>query len=390
MFETALEILGGRVAFGAGRIDGLGGDVIALAGPEARVLLVADPGVTAAGLTGRAEAALAARALPCAVFTEVRSDPLASQIDAAAEAARAGGAGIVVGLGGGSALDVAKMAAGVATADKPAAAYALQCDPFSDAVLPVVAVPTTAGTGAEMTQSMVYSLENGAKVWCDAGNLRPRLALLDPALTTGLPAGLTAATGADALVHAMESITSRRTKPQTRTPALEAIRLVRAWLPVALREPDNLEARGAMQLAACLAGLAIDSGGTAVAHALGHALGVLGHVHHGRAVAVSLRAALPGNAAAWPREHATVALAFDLVGADDRALAAALPAAFDGFLREIGLEIGLGDRGLGPEDAARLAAETRKPENQPMLKSNSRALGEAELLELAREILSAD
>jgi alcohol dehydrogenase class IV len=389
MFETALEILGDRVAFGTGRIDGLGEDVTALAGPEARVLLVADPGVTAAGLTGWAEAALAAHALPCVVFTEVRSDPLASQIDAAAEAARACGAGIVVGLGGGSALDVAKMAAGVATADKPAAAYALECDPFSDAVLPVVAVPTTAGTGAEITQSMVYSLENGAKVWCDAGNLRPRLALLDPVLTSGLPAGLTAATGADALVHAMESITSRRTKPETKAPALEAIRLVRAWLSVALREPDNLEARGAMQLAACLAGLAIDSGGTAVAHALGHALGVLGHVHHGRAVAVSLRAALPGNAAAWPGEHAAVALAFDLVGADDRALAAALPAAFDGFLREIGLEIGLGDRGLGPEDAARLAAETLKPENQPMLKSNSRALGEAELLELAREILSA-
>ncbi len=389
MFETALQILGARAVFGAGRIAGLGEDVIALAGPAARVLLVSDPGVAAAWLAAPLQAALAGRSLAFTSFSEIRSDPLAAQIDGAAQAARDFGATIVVGLGGGSALDVAKLAAGVATAVRPAADYALECDPFDDTVLPVIAVPTTAGTGAEMTQSMVYSLADGAKVWCDAGNLRPRLALLDPQLTTGLPVGLTAATGADALVHAIESITSRRTKPETHAPALEAIRLIRAWLPVAVREPDDLEARGAMQLAAGLAGLAIDSGGTAVAHAMGHALGVLGHLHHGRAVAVSLRAALEGNAAAWPKEHAAVALAFALVGADDRALAAALPAAFDGFLREIGLEIGLGDRGLGPADAERLAAETRKPENQPMLKANSRELAEADVLELARTVLAA-
>ncbi len=345
--------------------------------------------MAAAGLAAPLEAALAGRSLAFTGFSEIRSDPLADQIDGAATAARDFGATLVVGLGGGSALDAAKLAAGLATAAQPAAAYALACDPFDDSVLPVIGIPTTAGTGAELTQSMVYSLESGAKVWCDAGNLRPRLALLDPQLTAGLPAGLTAATGTDALVHAMESITSRRTKPETQAPALEAIRLIRAWLPVAVREPENLEARGAMQLAACLAGLAIDSGGTAVAHALGHALGVLGHVHHGRAVAVSLRAALPGNAAAWPKEHAAVALAFGLVGADDGALAAALPAAFDGFLRAIGLEIGLGDCGLGPADAERLAAETRKPENQPMLKANSRELDDADVLELAKTVLTA-
>ena len=239
MFETALEILGDRVAFGAGRVAGLGEDVVAVAGPAARVLLVTDPGVAAAGLAAPLEAALAGRSLAFTGFSEIRSDPLADQIDGAATAARDFGATLVVGLGGGSALDAAKLAAGLATAAQPAAAYALACDPFDDSVLPVIAVPTTAGTGAELTQSMVYSLESGAKVWCDAGNLRPRLALLDPQLTAGLPAGLTAATGADALVHAMESITSRRTKPETQAPALEAVRLIRNWLPRRVVAPDS-------------------------------------------------------------------------------------------------------------------------------------------------------
>ena len=281
------------------------------------------------------------------------------------------------------------MAAGVAPDDKPAEDYVLLSDPFDGPVLPVIAIPTTAGTGAEMTQSMVFSTADGRKVWTDALVARPKLALLDPELTTGLPPRLTAATGTDALVHAMESVTSRRTKPETHAPALEAIRMVRAHLPTAVREPGNMAARGGMLIAACLAGLAIDSGGTAVAHSLGHAIGALGHVHHGRAVALSLRAALPGNAAAWPKEHASVARAFGLNGAGGDALAEALPGAFDAFLREVGVEISLADHGLGPGDAERLAAETLKPENRPMLDATCRELGEAEVRVLAREVLSA-
>ena len=388
LFQTALQILGERVAFGAGRVGGVGRDVVALAGPGARVLLVTDPGVVAAGLVEPVEASLTGAGLPVHLFSDVRSDPLSSQIDAAAQAARLEGAQVIVALGGGSAMDVAKMAAGVAVGDRPAETYALESDPFGD-VLPIIAVPTTAGTGAEMTQSMVFSTADGRKVWTDDAASRPALALLDPELSLGLPARLTAATGVDALVHAMESITSRRTKDETHAPAREAIRLVRANLATAVSAPGNLEARGGMLLGACLAGLAIDSGGTTIAHALGHALGAVGHIHHGRAVGLSLRAALPGNAAAWPKEHAAAARAFGLQGEDEAALAAELPGAFDAFLREVGLEIGLAGDGLGPDDLSRLTAETRKPENRPMLKANSHELDEAGLRELVREVLSA-
>jgi alcohol dehydrogenase class IV len=388
LFRTALQILGERVAFGAGRVGGIGRDVVALAGPGARVLLVTDPGVVAAGLAEPVEAALAGAGHSATLFDDVRSDPLSSQIDAAAEAARQEGAQVIVALGGGSAMDVAKMAAGAAAGERPAETYAQESDPFGGAVLPVIAIPTTAGTGAEMTQSMVFTTADGRKVWTDAAASRPALALLDPELSVRLPANLTAATGVDALVHAMESITSRRSKAETHAPAREAIRLVRAHLPTAVSEPGNLEARGGMLLAACLAGLAIDSGGTAIAHALGHALGAVGHIHHGRAVGLSLRAALPGNAAAWPKEHAAVARAFGLEGEDEAALAAELPGVFDAFLRQVGLEIGLAGDGLGPDDVERLVAETQKPENRPMLQSNSRALDEAGLRDLVREVLS--
>ncbi len=389
MFESELAILGDRVAFGAGRIATLGAEVVARAGAKARVVLVTDAGVVAAGLAAKAEQALAGAGVTVRIFSDVRSDPLATQIDGAARTARDFNADIIVGLGGGSAVDVAKMAAGVASGTAPADSYALQCDPFGDGVLPIIAIPTTAGTGAEMTQSMVFTAESGAKVWADAANLRPMLALLDPELTLSLPAHLTAATGVDALVHAMESVTSHRTKPQTHTPALAAIRLIRTHLPVAVREPKNVAARSAMIIAAALAGRAIDSGGTTIAHALGHALGAVGHVHHGRSVGLSLRVALPGNVEAAPRKHTEVARAFGVEGASDDELAAALPAAYDGFLRQVGLRIVLADSGLKPADAERLAAEAMKPENEPMRKATLRPIDQPEMLALARVLLAA-
>lgn len=388
-FDSELAILGEGVAFGPGRIATLGAEVVARAGAAARVLLVTDPGVAAAGLTAPAEMSLAEAGVIARIFTDVRSDPLVAQIDAAARAAREMDANMIVGLGGGSAVDVAKMAAGVASGSAPAESYALQCDPFGDGVLPVIAVPTTAGTGAEMTQSMVFTAESGAKVWADADNLRPMLALLDPELTTSLPAHLTAATGVDALVHAMESVTSHRTKPQTHAPALAAIRLIRRYLPTAVREPKNIEARSAMIIAATLAGRAIDSGGTTIAHALGHALGAIGHVHHGRSVALSLRVALPGNVEAAPGPYADVAHAFGVAEDGNADLAAALPSAFDAFLRGVGLRVDVADSGLKPADAGRLAAEAMKPENEPMRTATLRPIEQPEMLSLARVLLAA-
>ncbi len=379
------------IAFGPGRLAKLGREVAKTLGAEQRVLLAVDPFVAESGLAEQLAARLREAGHATAVFSDIASDPKAQQIDDCAAAAKQLKATAILAVGGGSAMDVGKLAAAVAAGDALAAAYALMARPFPERCLPVIAVPTTSGTGAEVTQTCVYSLDEGTKVWAWGAALLPRLAILDPEITCSLPRGLTAATGVDALVHAIESMTNRKAHPLNDPPAMRAIGLIRRWLPRAVADGRDIEARGQVQIAACLAGAAIAVTGTAVAHGIGHALGTVGRVHHGRAVGLSLRVALAGNAEAAPERHALVAEAFGLErrGRDDAALAGALPEAYDAFLREVGLEISLTGDGLGPADEARLAAECQTPENLPMLEVNCRALATTEVEDLCGKLLTA-
>lgn len=379
------------IAFGPGRLAAIGEEVLALAGGRTAVLIAADPFVAASGTADRLKAALEASGHQAAIFSDIASDPKEAQIDACAVQAREQGAKVVVAIGGGSAMDVGKLAAATAGGTRPTRDYALMANPLPADPLKVVCVPTTSGTGAEVTSTVVFSLEDGSKVWAWGKEMKPALALLDPELTVSMPPTLTAATGVDALVHAIEAMTNKRSHPLGDANALQAIRLVSQHLRRAVAEGDDLEARGHLQIAACLAGLAIDVNGTAVAHAIGHALGTVGRVHHGRAVGLSLRVALPGNAKAGPARHALVAEAFGIarVGRSDEAMAHALAVAYDGFLREVGLEISLKDDGLGPDDTERLTRETLEPENRPMLKVNVRELSDKDVQALCHAVLAA-
>ncbi len=378
-----------KVAFGVDRIEKLANDVTALAGEAAAVLLISDPGIAAIG--DRTEAVLVRGGHKVARFQDVRSDPLSRQIDGAAELARNHGAKLVVGLGGGSALDVSKMAAAIAVAGQPAEHYSLAVNPLPRNPLRKICIPTTAGTGSETTKVSVFTNARDEKVWGWGDALAADLALLDPKLTVGLPPHLTAATGVDALVHAIEACTIRRANPMNDGVCLQAIRLIAAWLPRAVSAPDDLEARGQVQIAASLAGIAIDNSGTGVAHALGHALGALGHVHHGRAVGLSLRAALAWNAEAAPERHTAVAMA---MGAPSEGRKPAdvlneLAPRFDSFIRSVGLPVSLAKDGLAPKDSERLAALTMAPENKSMRDSNCRPITAADALALSQAVLSA-
>jgi alcohol dehydrogenase class IV len=378
-----------RIAFGEKCVEGVTADVDSLVGPAARVLLVADAGVAAAGLVARALDALRRGGSEVTVLADLTGEPTAAAIDGAAARAREVGATVVVALGGGSALDAGKLAAAVARGE-PAEAYALAARPLPADPLPVVCVPTTAGTGAEVTRTAVFSDSAGRKVWAWGEALRPRIALLDPTLTVSLPPAITAMTALDALVHAIEAATSRRAHPLADAPALHAIRLICAHLPVALQRPADLEARGGLLIAACLAGLAIDAAGTAIAHALGHALGTLAKVPHGRAVALSLRVALAWNVPAAPERHRAVAAAMGLSRiADERALARALAARFDALVRGAGLAVSLAGDGLGAGDADRLTDALLAAENRPMLEANARAPSPAEARALVADLLAA-
>ena len=158
-----------------------------------------------------------------------------------------------------------------------------------------------------------------------------------------------------------------------------------------MADGSDLEAHGRVQIAACLAGAAIAVNGCAVARGLGHALGTVGHVHHDRAVGLSLRVALAGNVAATPERHAQVAEAFGIErqGHSDAALAAALPEAYDAFLRDVGLEISLAGDGRSGVDEERLAAACDTPENRPMFEVTCPDFDRAEVGRLCRELLTA-
>ena len=386
-----------RITFGAGRIDKLGADLVRLdRGVNApRVLLISDPGVAEAGLTGRVAAVLEDAGLDVAVFADVKSDPLAASADAAAEAVRSHGATMVVGLGGGSALDIAKLTAAMAPADEPAEHYALAANPLPRGGLPRVLIPTTAGTGSEVTRTSVITGADGRKLWAWGEGLRADLAILDPTLTTGLPPLLTAATAVDAMVHAIEACTVRRGNPMADAHGLQAIRMLardaggaKSPLTRALADPDDLEARGELMIAAALAGIAFDATGTAIAHAMGHALGVLGGVHHGHAVGLCLNGALAWNAEAAPRRHGAVARALgapcDGLGDEEAATLSAV--AYVKFLESAGLPLALADKSIDAED---LAALTMAPENAPMRDANCREVTKQDALDIARRVLAA-
>ncbi|MEZ5833679.1 MAG: iron-containing alcohol dehydrogenase [Dongiaceae bacterium] len=377
------------IACGVDRVHKIAEDAARLTGDGAQVLLVADPGL--GQIVERVENLLKAGGCKVGLFIDVRSDPLAQQIDAAAEHARSLGAQIVVGLGGGSTLDSAKLAAACAVSGQPAAHYKLAENPLPRNPLPTICLPTTAGTGSEATRVSVYTLESGEKVWAWGDALRPRLSILDPKLTIGLPPHLTAATGVDALVHAIEAMTIRRANIMNDAVCLQAIRLVVHYLPRAVAQGDDLAARQAMQIAACLAGQAIDNSGTGIAHAIGHALGAIGHVHHGRAVGLSLRAAIGWNAEAGIERHAQVAQAMG-VPSEGRAakdVSKDLAPTFDRFLRDVGLKISLTDDGLGADDAEHLATTTMAPENKAMRDSNIREISIEDARHFAKVILTA-
>ena len=332
--------------------------------PTGRGLLVADGAVVANGYAERLRLSMPE---PQAVTIHVvpPGEPTAGSVDTAAEAVRADRDAVVVAAGGGTVLDTAKLAASLAAATAGAKQYALCARPLPPR-RPLVAIPTTSGTGSEVTRTCILTDRSGRKVWAWGDELVPDLVVLDPEATVSVPPNVTSATGLDAFVHAVEAATGRRADDAVTTTAVEALTLVLTHLPAAVADGTDLAARAGMQWAALHAGLAIDAGGTGIAHAIGHALGALAGVPHGAAVAVGLGAAMSWNVAGAPHHYAPVA---DAVGVTVEALphryAELLMAArFPSVVRSIGDLAGL--------DPDRLAAAMYQPEHRTMHDNNCR------------------
>jgi alcohol dehydrogenase class IV len=330
--------------------------------PDGPCLFVTDAGVRGLGLADAFCQALEESGRLVSVFDRVEADPSKETLLAAVRNGKLAGATSVVGFGGGSPMDVAKLAAYLlGSGDELDAIWGV--DVARGERLPLVLVPTTAGTGSEATPISVITCEGGVKLAVNARPLTADWALLDPGLTVGLPAPVTAATGIDAMVHAIEAYTSARLKnPLSDALAREALKLLSANLLTACREPGNLAARSAMLLGAHLAGIAFANAPVGGVHALAYPLGGLYHLPHGLTNALMLRPVLDHNAEAAREFYAELAPILDPASESlgSQARARGFIDRVCGLAADTGVSLRLRDHGIGEDAFDRLASEAMK------------------------------
>lgn len=303
-----------------------------------RVFIVTDPGIRACGILEQVEKVLANGSIEYAVFAEVEPNPSLATIDRAAADVREFGDAAVVAVGGGSSLDAAKGVALAASNLGSVGAFDF-ADGRVAAGLPVIAIPTTAGTGAETNGfGVIEDTSTHRKVYIGDASVSPRVSILDPALTLGLPASVTAATGVDALVHAIESLTSRSRNGISEAYARQAGRQIYAALPVAFTDGANGDARAQMLLGSHLAGLALSISGLGLVHGIAHAVTAHTGAVHGIALSAVLAPVMEFNLDTSIGEYA--AIAFDLgvgdTAVDEAANARATVAAAARLVRDVG------------------------------------------------------
>lgn len=272
-----------RVEFGPGVVQRLPEFVAALG--FSRAFVVTDRGLRAAGIVDKAVKVLDAAGVETAVYEDISPNPSTVEIDQGAARAREFGSAVIIALGGGSPLDAAK---GISLLVGNVSSVAADADSLWDAApgLPLIAVPTTSGTGAETNGfGVIEDADARRKVYIGHPSVQPRIAVLDPELTLGLPARVTAATGIDALVHGVESLASRGANAFSRAYAFQAVSLVSRWLPAAYRDGSDLEARSQLMLGAHLAGRALTISGLGLVHGIGHAITAHTGTPHGIALA---------------------------------------------------------------------------------------------------------
>jgi len=348
-----------------------------------RVLIVTDPGISKFGLLADVLSGFARTELTVEVFDQVVADPPEAILLAAVEQARALKAQLIVGFGGGSSMDVAKLVALLAHPDcGQTLAQIYGVGNARGQRLPLILVPTTAGTGSEVTQISIITTGETSKMGVVSPLLLPDLALLDAELTLGLPPAVTAATGIDAMVHAIEAYTSALKKnPLSDLLAREALRLLAANLDEVVHNGGNREARQAMLLGSCLAGQAFANAPVAAVHALAYPLGGHFHIPHGLSNALVLPHVLAFNASvAAPlyAELAPLVLGDQLRAGSATQQTEQLIGALADFSRRSGLPTRLRDAGVPQDMLPTLARDAML--QQRLLVNNPREVNEAHAL----------
>lgn len=373
------------VTFGPGAIERLG-DRLGEVGIR-RPLIVTDPGLRATTTFTRVEHVLERAKIPFAVFAQVHGNPLEEDVDGAAAAYREGGCDGLIGLGGGSAMDVAKVVAVRVTHEGPLAGFEAQAggmDRIVHAVPAHIAIPTTAGTGSEVGRSGVITVPSlGRKVMIFHPKLMPARVIADPELTVSLPPFLTAATGMDAFTHCLESLTAPIYHPICDAIAVGGMELVIKYLERATHHGDDIEARGNMMVAAMMGALAFQKD-LGAAHSLAHPLSTSYGVHHGHANAIVLPAVMRFNLKPAAAFYARLAGMFGVntFTISEDAAAAEAVAQVEALNTRLGLPTRLRDCKVPREG---LEALSHKAFADACHKTNIRPCTQADLLALYQE-----
>lgn len=366
MFYTYNSV--SKIVYGAGVVAETG--KLAQQFGASRVIIVTDPSLAALGLHKPVETALSAVGLESCLFSEAELEPSAESIEKIAAMAKDFGANLVVGLGGGSALDSAKAACVLMTNEGPIDKY-FGVNQVPNPCAPALYIPTTAGTGSEVTSiSVLADKKSGAKLGVVSDYMYAKVVILDPEMTTGLPARVTAMTGVDAFVHAMESFVGKAATPFTDALNLQAMKLIARSLRRAYVNGQDVAARADMLYASTLAGMGFSNTQNGIIHAIGTAVPRVYNLPHGLLMACLAPMGMRYNVMANPEKYAEIAR---ILGAEEcgntLTMARRAPELMAELLVDLDIKEGLAAYGVTREDlegiAQRAAGAVRLMGNNP-------------------------
>ncbi len=349
-----------------------------------RILLVTDPGVTAAGWPQKIIRILTAEGVDHHVFADVSPNPRAEEVMLGVERYELQNCDVIVAVGGGSAMDCAKGIGIVSTNGR----HVLEFEGVDRVDLPgppLVCVPTTAGTSADVSQfAIISNLYEKIKIAIISKTVVPDVALIDPSTTTTMNAGLTASTGMDALVHAAEALVSSAGSPLTDLHALEAVRLIARHLPAVLDQPDDIDLRSKVMLGSLEAGLAFSNASLGAVHAMSHSLGGMLDLAHGECNSILVDHVVRFNWPAAEKRYRRMgrAMGLDLAGQSSTEARETLVDAIAGFKRKLGVWRTLRDCGVTTAD---FPALSRNAINDPCMATNPILPAAAEIEKIYEE-----
>ncbi|MDO5489085.1 MAG: lactaldehyde reductase [Bacteroidaceae bacterium] len=353
-----------------------------------KALVTSDKGLIKVGTTKMVTDVLDEMGFPYEIYSEIKPNPTVTNVKQGVDAFKASGADCIIAIGGGSSMDTAKGIGIVANNPEFSDIVSLEgCAPTKNKSVPIIALPTTAGTGAEVTINyVIIDEERQAKMVCVDPNDIPAVAIVDPELMYSLPKGLTAATGMDALTHAIEGYITKGAWIMSDMYELQAIKMIAENLPIAVEEPTNPVGREGMALAQYIAAQAFSNVGLGLVHGMAHPMGSLHDIPHGVANALLLPTIMEFNMPTRIEKYGVIAqhMGVDTTGMTPEEAAQAAVDAVRALSNRVGIPQHLSEIGITEADIPALAAQAITDVCTP---GNPRDVTEAEIIELYKKVL---